>query len=163
MKWSASEVSSYGKKFLKALTDIDGQHDRSNRQSCIIPEVFQIFQGYNRPELHGNRKRAAANFSRTDLESYCHTVYQCLLGDYWGRKDWKSFKADVSRLLNAITKYTDELEQHNKRTKHNHQCPSPVREVSSSISYSLVAPSTSIHSQLLIIDEIVTNSSSLSC
>ena len=130
LKWSASEVSSYGKKFLKALTDllwyIDGQHDRFNCQSCIIPEVFQIFQGYNRP---GHRKRAARNFSHTDLESYCHTVYMCLLSDHWGRKDWKSFKADISHLL-----YTDELEQHNKRTKHNHQSPSSVREVSSSIS-----------------------------
>ena len=35
--------------------------------------MFQIFQGYNRP---GHRKRAAGNFSHTDLESYLsYSVY----------------------------------------------------------------------------------------
>jgi len=163
MKWSASEVSSCGKNLMKALTDllwyIDGQHERFNHQSCPIPKLFQDFQGFNCPELHGHRKRTAANFSHTDLEAYSQMVYHCLLNDYWGWKKWKSFRADISLLLNSITKYINGLEEHNKRMKFVHQSISPVREVSSSVSYCVVAASTSVHSQLKKIDNIVARSS----
>lgn len=159
LKWSASEVPSYGKNFLKSLTDllwyIDGQHDRFNNQSCLIPKVFQDFQGYNCPEMHGHRKRAAANFSHADLEAYSQAVYHCLLSDYWGRKNWKSFKPDVNLLLTTISKYVDGLEEHCKRMKAVHQSTLPVREVSDCVSYSLVAASTMVNSQLRKIDDIV--------
>ena len=107
LKWTASEASTFGKSFLKALTDLlwytNGQHDRFNHQSCLIPKVFRDLTVHSYMVNSGK------------LLLYSQAVYRCLLSDYWRQKNWKSFKTDINLLLNAITKYVDGLEQHNKR------------------------------------------------
>lgn len=54
----------------------------------------------------------------------------------------------------------DGLEEHNKRMKVVHESTSPIREVSSSVSYCLVAPSSSVSPQLKKLDEVLTGSRS---
>ena len=59
VKWHSSEVQQCGTALLKGLLDlpwyIDGHHHVFNQPSCPIPSVFVDFQGFNRPELYGNR------------------------------------------------------------------------------------------------------------
>ena len=83
MKWHSFEVQLCETALLKALSDllwyIDGHYHVCNQQSCPIPIVFKDFQGFNRPELHGHRKRESMNMSRVEFEVYCKAVYQCFL------------------------------------------------------------------------------------
>lgn len=138
VKWHSSEVQRCGTALLKGLLDllwyIDGHHHVFNQQSCPIPSVFADFQGFNRPELHGHRKRDSAKMSRVELEAYCQAVYHCFLSDYWKRDHWMGLKPEVEQLVNSVSKYADSLEEHSKRMKSVHLSEEPVQKVSNCIS-----------------------------
>ncbi len=159
LKWRASDVESCGKSFLKALTDllwyIDGHHSAFSRQACPIPSVFGAFQGFNRPELHGHRKREHTNMSRVDLCSYTQAVYRCLLSDYWGCGKWIALKAEVEQLVNSVSKYSDSLGEHLKRMKEVHASDTPVRKLSDWVSYCFIDVARSVSSSLHSVDAII--------
>ena len=164
VKWHSSEVQQCGTALLKGLLDllwyIDGHHHVFNQQSCPIPSVFADFQGFNRPELHGHRKRDSANMSRVELEAYCQAVYRCFLSDYWKRDHWMGLKPEVEQLVNSVSKYADSLEEHSKRMKSVHSSEEPVRKVSDCISYTIIASTCTrkVPGSLESIDKIIKES-----
>ncbi len=88
---------------------------------------FGNFQGYNRPELHGHRKRECANMSRVELHVCSQAVYQCLLSDYWEREKWIALRVEVEQLVNSVSKYADGLDEHLKRMKSVHASETPAK------------------------------------
>ena len=57
LQWKADEVhDGTATKVIQALRDvlwyIDGSHATLAERSCEVPELFQKFNGYNKPEIH---------------------------------------------------------------------------------------------------------------
>ena len=106
LKWSGNDASSAGEALVRSLTNclwyIDGQHEVLSRRSDDIPECFQWYSGYNRPELSKHRKRTLEKMSSVSLRTYSDTLFSCLQGVYWEDKKWSNFKPSVENLARSL-------------------------------------------------------------
>lgn len=118
---SHSECQSFGNNFISILTDvlwcIDGHHDTFKMQSLAIPDVFQVFSGYNLPERSKHRKRTIANLSGVHLRSLSQSMFGLLQAHYWKRSQWITFQPKVECLANNLARYSEYLNAQNKKAK----------------------------------------------
>ena len=54
--WDPAHATSIGCTFVNAVSDtlwyIDGNFSSLSSRGCAVPELFEVFQGYNNPDLH---------------------------------------------------------------------------------------------------------------
>lgn len=90
--WDHSRHFSFIPKLGKILWYIDGHHATLASRTKKIPEIFQNFTGYNRPEASKHRKRAKDNLKADVLKSHVITL-QDFLGTVWIELEiWKDMK-----------------------------------------------------------------------
>lgn len=144
--WYRSEVDGAGKRFVSALVDtlwyIDGHHDVFEKQSCKIPGIFTSFAGYNMPHTSKHRKRSVANMSGSTISSHASTMFGCLQGLYWKRPKFAKLKAATEELAKCLSQYGDYLQLQNKRMKQAHASPTPIRQLSDSLSVDIITKSS---------------------
>jgi hypothetical protein len=132
-----AEIESFGKKLITTLRDIlwhiDGHHVIFAERALSIPLIFQKFANYNLPELSKHRKRRTCNISSDQLQSFVEDLSMILDCSYWERLQWKKLKSSVIQLCDSLASYVEYLSQKNKRTKLNHQSPTPVRDISDNL------------------------------
>ena len=87
LKWSDDDVSSAGEPLVRSLTNclwyIDGHHEVLSQRSVVIPECFQRYSGYNRPELSKHYKRTLENmlsFLYKPTQMHCSVACQVSTG-----------------------------------------------------------------------------------
>jgi len=110
LKFPASVVSSFGRNFVKTLTEvlwyIDGHQETVKKQSFSIPDRFLKFVGYNAPELVKHRKRQHTNLSVDVLNSLN------LQASFWAGSPWQCIKKEVE---SSISNYATYLSAQNKK------------------------------------------------
>jgi len=81
--WSIDRVSTFGVKFVQTLTDclwyIDSHHDTLQGRACQVPDKFNEFQGYNKPEESRHRRREAENMCAGMLDNLCGMLNEHLM------------------------------------------------------------------------------------
>ncbi len=145
LSWKGDHADTLGKKIVSVLVDclwyIDGRVHVFEKQSCKLPDFVTQFQGYNKPELSKHRKRVAKNMSASVVEAHSSSLFGCLQSAYWNGSNFQSFKPYVERLAGCLTEYSDKLSSQNKKVKKNHHSPVPVRQLSESLSVSIIKKS----------------------
>ena len=131
---------------MKTLGDclwyIDGHHDALIQQSCPIPSVFRIFQGFNRPEASKHRKHKLINLECAKLKSLASMLFELLLLTIWYKELCCTFKSEVQQLATSVQRYADYLVQKNKQMKLVHANPTPVRTISENMTVKLLRTSS---------------------
>ncbi len=145
LSWKGDHADTLGKNFVSVLVDclwyIDGHVHVFEKQSCKFPDFVTQFQGYNKPELSKHRKRVAGNMSASVVEAHSSSLFGCLQSAYWNGSNFQRFKPYVERLAGCLTEYSDKLSSQNKKVKKNHHLPVPVRQLSETLSVSIIKKS----------------------
>ncbi len=79
--------------------------------------------------------------SASVVEAHSSSLFGCLQSAYWNGSNFQSFKPYVERLAGCLTEYSDKLSSQNKKVKKNHHSPVPVRQLSESLSVSIIKQS----------------------
>lgn len=142
LMWPEKEVSNVGEVLVQSLVDvlwyIDGHHNTFNERSCKIPPLFEVFCGYNVPQIHKHRKRSIENLSSVILTDYSNKIFRCLQLSYWEREVWKEFKPEVEMLAKSLHDYASYLRDQNKKMKLVHCSGSPIRSISENITVQVI-------------------------
>ena len=133
------------------LWEIDGHHHVLSNQGYKIPSIFSAFEGYNRPEHSKHRKHQLSNLSGAVLKSLSSHLFQCLHGGYWERDCWSPLKGDVELLAKSLAGYRDYLGQSSKKMKLHHSSPTPVRQLSESLSFQFLPKAVSTSMSGLVV------------
>ena len=134
LEWRAEEVhNGTATKAIQAIRDllwyIDGSHATLSERGCGVPDLFQKFVGYNRPEEHKHRKRLTHSLSKEVLFSHSQCIFGILHGAFWDRPMWAEFKQSVETLARSISKYADLLITKRIRMEAIHSSPDVVRSI----------------------------------
>lgn len=142
LAWRGTDADGVGKKFVSSLVDclwyIDGRSHVFEKQGCKLPDFVSNFAGYNKPEVSKHRKRTAENMCSSIIRSHSSTLFSCLQSVYWSRPKFAKFKPLIEQLAGSLTQYSDLLTSHNKRMKEIHSSPVPIRQLSDSLSISVI-------------------------
>ena len=143
LKWNSSEISSgTAAKCLSTLRDalwyIDGMSDTLNERSCTIPEVFNQFTGYNKPEIHKHRKRACQSLSRELLLFHSQALFSCVSNPFWSREMWLALKKDVEQLSRSLASYADHLLDKRTRMHSIYSSREMTRTIAENLSISYI-------------------------
>ena len=146
LSWPGTDVAEgAGKKFVSSLVDclwyLDGRKHVLEKQGCKFPDFMLSFEGYNKPEASKHRKRSTENMCSSVLRAHSQSLYSCLQNVYWSRPKFAKLKPSIEQLAASIAQYSDFLASQNKRMKEVHSLPVPVRELSNSLSVSIIKKS----------------------
>ena len=110
LQWKADEVhSGTATRVIQALWYIDGSHATLAERSCEVPELFQKFNGYNKPEIHKHQKRQVASLLRDGLLAHSQSLFGILQFPFWNRPMWLEVKSSVENLAHSLASYADLL------------------------------------------------------
>ena len=146
LSWPGTDAAEgAGKKFVACLVDclwyLDGRKHVLEKQGCKFPNFMCAFEGYNKPEASKHRKRSIENMCSSVLRTHSQSLYSCLQNVYWNRPKFAEFKHSIEQLAASLAQYSDFLTSQNKRMKEVHSSPAPVRELSDSLSVSILKKS----------------------
>ena len=120
--WDPAHAASIGCTFVNTVSDslwyINGNF---SSLSSTVPGLFQVFQGYNRPELHKKRKRDESNLKATELTAYSNSLFTLAGMSYMKTNRWKDVNKAVLDLANNLRKYATYLEQKNVKMRQHHK------------------------------------------
>ncbi len=157
----SNEVPSFGKKLVLTLQNlfwyIGGHHHVFAQRASAIPDMFAVFQNYNRPELSKHRKRITRNISSDQLQDFVLDLSTMLENPYWERLNWKGLKLHFLQLCLSIAGYVEYLHQKNKLMKLVHKSPTPVRDLATNLKITFLSRSQDgpLHPELCAINELV--------
>ena len=57
------------------LWHLDGHYGELVERSCLVPSMFNQFEGYNVPEKHKKRKKNSANLKREEISSHSSKLF----------------------------------------------------------------------------------------
>ena len=109
---------------------LDGHFGALQDRSCHIPDVFNVFHGYNQPEKSKHRRKDITNLSSATLNSFSTTLNQILLQPCFDQDRWKLMKKSVQDLAESTTKYALYLREKNLVMQDNHSASSVVQSAS---------------------------------
>lgn len=142
LSWKGSEADGCGKKFVTVLVDclwyVDGRIHVFEKQGYKLPEFISSFQGYNKPELSKHRKRVAENMSASVIRAHSSSLFTCLQHVCWNSPKFHAFKVSIEQLAGSLAEYSDRLSSQNKRAKEIHSSFVPVRQLSESLSVTVI-------------------------
>ena len=131
--WDPAHATSIGCKFVNTVSDtlwyIDGNFSSLSSRGCAVPELFDVFQGYNKPELHKKRKRDESNLKATELTAYSNSLFTLAGKSYMKTNRWKDVNKAILDLANNLHKYATYLEQKNVKMQQHHVKYSCVGQV----------------------------------
>ena len=138
LQWKADEVhDGTVTKVIQALRDvlwyIDGSHATLAEQSCEVPELFQKFNGYNKPEIHKHRKRQVASLSWDVLLAHSQNLFGILQFPFWNRPKWLDVKSLVENLARSLASYADLLLAKRMKMQVVHSSQEVVRNISQNL------------------------------
>ena len=138
LQWKADEVhDGTATKVIQALRDvlwyIDGSHVTLAERSCEVPELFQKFDGYNKPEIHKHRKRQVASLSRDVLLAHSQSLFGILQFPFWNRPKWLDVKSSVENLARSLASYADLLLAKRMKMQVVHSSQEVVRNISQNL------------------------------
>ena len=139
--WRSEEVhSGTATRAIQTLRDalwyVDGSHATLIERSCNIPETFRQYTGYNQPEKHKHRKRAASSMCREVLLAHSQALFSTLESSFWGRAMWLPMKNDVEQLARSFASYADLLLAKRSRMEVVHSSTEVVRQISENLTVS---------------------------
>ena len=145
LSWRGTDADGLGKKFVSSLVSclwyIDGRRHVFEKQGCKLPNFVSCFDGYNRPELSKHRKCTTENMCSSTIRSLSSTLFSCLQSAYWNKPKFARFKPCIEQFADALSQYCDLLASQNKRTKEVHSSPIPIRQLSDSLSITIIKKS----------------------
>ena len=116
--WEPSYAQQLGVAFVNTLANtlwmIDGNHQTLADRSCQIPEMFDHFQGYNRPELRKKRKIDHSKLSISEVQAHSVSLFCLAANSYMKRKQWSAIHESILRLADNLRKYASYLDQQNQ-------------------------------------------------
>ena len=104
----------------------------------LIVNFHSSFKGYNKPELSKHRKRGVENMCAAVIRAHSSSLFGCLQNVYWSRPRFQNFKHSIEQLAGSLAEYGDYLGSQNKRAKEIHSSPVPVRQLSQSLSVTVI-------------------------
>ena len=146
-----------GKMFLLQLTlllwYIDG-HNITIERDCHkkIPQIFNKFKDFNRPELSKHRKREIGNLSSSKLSKLTINLketIQCM--SFIETREWVEFKVATLTLINILENYSDYLNEKNEKIQKIQATPKSNLEKQTNVTVLPLCKKTSV--QLEAIDE----------
>ena len=151
------EVSSHGEQLVHSLTDtlwyIDGHHEVFKGQNLTIPNCFDTFCGYNKPEASKHWKREIGNMSFEVLKHSSRQLFSCLQASYWDRQGWSTFRDSVEQLARILDEYSEYLGQKNKQMRLLHSRLVPAREVGDNLHFMFLPVSSSSFSSFKSLED----------
>ena len=84
-----------------------------------MPDMFENFQGFNKPELRKKRKIDHTNLCGSDLQAHSLSLFTLAGNSYMKRQQWASVRESVLRLADNLRKYASYLEQQNRTAQSN--------------------------------------------
>jgi len=146
------------KSFLNKLTDtlwhIDGHKATIERESARkIPEFFQKFQGYNKPELSKHRKRTIDNLSAKKLSQMSGSIKEvmCCM-KFADSRAWSSTRVDVLKLAEVLENYASFLVAKNQSVKRIQLTPRNEVESQSNVTVLPVCLKNNLYYELVKAD-----------
>lgn len=79
--------------------------------------------------------------SASVLRAHSSSLFGCLQSVYWSSSNFQGFKPHVERLAGSLAEYRDRLSSQNKKVKEMHSSLVPVRQLSESLSVSIIKKS----------------------
>lgn len=152
LSWTASIECRIGVNTVNTLCDvlwyIDGHSGTFTERHCPIPLVFQLFSGYNQPEVSKHRKRNVLSMSEEALRSHSQRLFGNLQSGFWNNGMWMKYKAEVELLAKSVAKYAGLLSSKRVAMSLVHSSQQPVRNVGNSMSVLYIEPRHSPSSDL---------------
>ena len=138
LQWRPEEVHcGAATRAIQAIRDtlwyIDGSHKILTERSCVVPEIFKSFDGYNKPELSKHRKRAVDSMARDVLVSHSQCLFRVLQQAFWNRSEWVDFRSSVHQLAQSLASYADHLGEKRIRMQAVHDSEEVVRSIGDSL------------------------------
>ena len=102
-------VSKYGPSLINTVGDcmwyIDGDHETLGRQGCGVPVELNHLQNYNKPELHGHKRKCGISSCTETLHRHVLTLNGTLAHAYMQSKSWKRIRTVLEKLGTQLSKY----------------------------------------------------------
>ena len=122
--WSADCVSKYGPSFINTVSDcmwyIDEHHESLSRQVCGVPVGLRHLQNYNKPELHGHKRKGWVVLCKETLRQYVISLNSALAHAYMQSESWRCIRSILEKLSTQLSKYETYLEKKNEQAAEHH-------------------------------------------
>ena len=105
-----------------ALWYIDGHQSTLSSHCFDIPELFQLFKGYNFPQLSKHRKREHVNLNADKVATHVASLDHLLLA-WLNTPEWLCFREATEKFAHALDSYLSYLRSQNKKMKVYHDSP----------------------------------------
>ncbi|XP_070535261.1 uncharacterized protein [Ptychodera flava] len=125
---------SLGDQFVNVLGDalwlIDPHRSKLSLQQCVIPEFYDIFQGYNCPSVH---KHVCKPLKADELQNSSQLLFNILEQSWICKKEWSVIREATESLASVFNKYASYLKKQLDMTTTHHKSQQLVRQLEDSI------------------------------
>ena len=116
--WTAAYVQSCGITFVNSLAavlwDIDGNHRTLADRGHRIPQLFEAFHGYNRPEQSKKKKITSNRLNEASLLVHSSSLFSLSESSYMKSQKWSELRTAILQLGENLRKHAVYLNHQNE-------------------------------------------------